>query len=515
MNKIAVIDIGSNSIKLVLAIYNKHGFQIIDEIKESVRLGEDMDKNDYMKEARIEKALETLKMFKGLCKKTNTKKIVSVGTAAVREATNQKDFLKRVKKETGLKVKVLSGKKEAFYDYCGVVNSIDKKNGIIIDIGGGSIELTWMKDRKVEKIKSFNFGAVTLSSMFDLKDKIKSSSINKLNEFLKKEFDKLDWLKKENFKTFIGVGGTIRNIARINKRKKDYPFKRMHNYKMDKDEVKEVFELVSNKDYKERRKISGLSKKRADIFVGANSFVYELMNYLDINDLLISGKGIREGILYNEKILNGHIVKDVLDYSISEQMEKISTFKSHMENVYELLNTLVFKLEDLYSFKFSEFNGSVFKIVKTAGLLHDLGSIIDYYNHHEHTFYMILNSNINGINHREQLIAAFIAASHRHKRYKLHKYNLNRKTFTSIIDRKGKDKEMIRKTGILLEIAESLDRNMSGDISIKDINIKSESVEILVTSINNPKLEISDALEVKKGFKSKFKKDLVIKDISN
>lgn len=513
MNQIAVIDIGSNSIKLVLAKYDAYGFQIIDELKESVRLGEGMDVNDFMKEERMEKGIETLQMFKDLCVATKTKRMIAVATAAVRNATNGTTFIKRVKDELNLDVKTLTGQEEAFYDYCGVVNSIDESDGLIIDIGGGSIEMIWMEERKIKFYHSFNFGAVTLASMFDLNDEVKKASIEDLKEYLIKAFKSIEWLKKDNFDLLIGVGGTLRNIAKIDKRQKDYSFDRVHNYEMTNEAVENVFDQVKKLSLKERKKISGLSKKRADIFIGANGFVLYLMEYLDVKQLTLSGKGIREGILYNDKILNGHIVEDVLEYSLMTQVGKLSKFKSHTLNVHQLLNQLVLALEPLFSFKYSNFDGSIEKIVKTAGILHDLGSIINYYDHHEHTFYMILNSDINGVNHREQLLAAYIAASHRHMSYSLHKYNLNRRQFIDIIDRKGEDKELIRKVGILLEIAEGLDRNMSGAIKIHDIEINEAEVKIYIISSKDPILEITDALEAGSGFEKKFNRRLQITQI--
>lgn len=513
MDQIAVIDIGSNSIKLVLAKYDEYGFQIIDELKESVRLGEGMDQNDFMKETRIAKGMETLEMFNDLCLATKTDKIVAVATAAVRNATNGKEFISRVKKQIGLDIQILSAEEEAFYDYCGVVNSIDIKDGLIVDIGGGSIEIVWMKDRKAHKVHSFDFGAVTLSSMFHLQDKIREDSLKKLRKHLMNAFEGIKWLDSENFDVLLGVGGTIRNIGRINQRKKKYSLAKMHYYQLQLKEVSTVFGLVSSKNLKKRLKIKGLSKKRADIFVGANGFIKYIMEYLSIDDLLISGKGIREGILYNEKILGGHIVENVLNYSLKSNMIKLPEFTSHMEHVHKLLNILVTNLKGLFSFEFKSFDGSIDKIIKTAASLHDIGSIIDYYDHHEHTFYMILNSDINGITHREQLLAAFIAASHRHTNYDLHKYNLNRKQFKDIISKDGKDKELIRKVGILLEIAESLDRNMTGAIMIQSCEVTDENVIIKITSRKNPNLEIIDALECSKGFEKKFKKNLIIKSL--
>ena len=510
MNQIAIIDIGSNSIKLVLAKYDAYGFQIIDELKESVRLGEGMDKNDFMKEDRMEKGLETLQMFKDLCIATKTKRIIAVATAAVRNATNGQRFIKGINDALDLEVKILTGKEEAFYDYCGVVNSIDATDGLIIDIGGGSIEMVWMENRKIKHSHSFNFGAVTLASMFNLRDEVKIASIEALKAYLWKAFKSIDWLKKGHFDLLIGVGGTLRNIAKIDKRQKNYSFDRIHNYEMTVTAVENVFDQVKGLSLKERKNISGLSKKRADIFIGANGFVLYLMEYLEMNQLILSGKGIREGILYNDKILDGHIVEDVLEYSLMAQVDKLPKFKSHTLNVYGLLKQLVMALEPLFSFKYSDFDGSIEKVIKTSGLLHDLGSIINYYDHHEHTFYMILNSDINGVNHREQLLSAYIAASHRHVSYSLHKYNLNRKQFMDIIDRKGDDKELIRKFGILLEVAEGLDRNMSGAIKIHEIVIDKQAVKIFIKSSKNPILEITDALEAAKGFEKKFNRQLSI-----
>ncbi|MFO7819632.1 MAG: hypothetical protein R6V17_05265, partial [Halanaerobacter sp.] len=126
MHKLAIIDIGSNSMKMVLAEVKKgHSFNIIDELKETVRLGKGMTEEKKLRQDRMDKALQTLRMFKDLCDANNTKKIITVATAAVREANNRQHFLDRVQNEIGLDVTVLSGTDEGYYDYWGVANSID------------------------------------------------------------------------------------------------------------------------------------------------------------------------------------------------------------------------------------------------------------------------------------------------------------------------------------------------------------------------------------------------------
>ncbi|SNY28015.1 exopolyphosphatase / guanosine-5'-triphosphate,3'-diphosphate pyrophosphatase [Orenia metallireducens] len=511
MRNIAIIDIGSNSIKLVLAeIKKNNSFRIIDELKETVRLGEGMEKDNKLQEGRIKVAIQTLKMFKNLCDATETKEIIAVATAAVRKADNQEEFLNRVKKEVELDVQVLSGEEEGYYDYWGVVNSIDRDNGLIMDIGGGSIELIWMKDRRIKECISLSFGSLDLTQQFNLYDSITSEQEEQLLNFLTKSFNEVNWLKDIDCDSLIGVGGTIRNIAKIDQRNNDYPLDLLHYYQMNEATVDSIYKLVKDKDLKERKKISGLSKKRADIFIGAAAAVTTLMSFCNLEELLISGKGIREGLIYNYLYEDKEPTSNVLDFSINNIINNLNLNKKHAEHIYKLSKKLYQELNPLFKLDENQFEGDVDKILKTATMLHDIGKSINYYDHHEHSFYMILNSGINGLSHRELLISAYISASHRHDKYDLRKYNLNRSQFSDVIDKKGDDKEIIRKFGILVEIAESLDRNLNALIEDIDCYLENDKFVIKTISKEDVELEINDALSASKGFEKLYDKELQI-----
>jgi len=511
LKKLAVIDIGSNSIKMILVDYrDDKSFRIIDELKETVRLGEGMYKNSYLKKDRMDKALKTLRLFKNLCDAVDVDNIIAVATAAVRAADNQKHFLQRVLDETGLKVRVLSGSEEGYYDYWGAANSFDLEDALIMDVGGGSVELIHMRDRKIADSISLPFGALTITERFDLYQYNNQQKDEKTAAYLFKEFAKLDWLKETADIPLIGVGGTIRNIAKIWQRKNDYSLQILHYYSMKAENTAAVYDQVSGKNIEERKNISGLSKKRADIFIGAAALVNYLMEYTGIEDLIISGKGIREGLVYSFLNDEEKTVDDVLDYSITNLLHNFDLNEKHAEKVYSLAERIYSQLEGEFSFSASEFDGRIDKILKTAAMLHDSGSSINYYDHHEHSFYIILNADLYGLNHREILLSAYTAASHRHTKYSLHKYNLNRKSFKDIIDRSGNDKELIRKMGILLEIAESLDLNRKGLVDDVELKIKSEEILFKVISDYNLGLEIEDALESASGFKSLYGKELHI-----
>ncbi|MGM0500036.1 MAG: hypothetical protein ACQERL_07525, partial [Bacillota bacterium] len=194
MKKLAVIDIGSNSIKMILVDYRSDkSFRIIDELKETARLGEGMHQNSYLKEGRIQKALQTLTLFKNLCDAVEVDQIVAVATAAVREADNQQKFLDRVYNQTGIEVRVLAGKEEAYYDYKGVANSFDLESGLVMDVGGGSVELVLMENRKVKESISLPFGALTITEKFDLYES--NNSDKEIKDYLYEEFSKLEWLQ--------------------------------------------------------------------------------------------------------------------------------------------------------------------------------------------------------------------------------------------------------------------------------------------------------------------------------
>jgi exopolyphosphatase/guanosine-5'-triphosphate,3'-diphosphate pyrophosphatase len=511
MEKLAVIDIGSNSIKMILVDYrDDKSFRIVDELKETVRLGEGMNVSNFLKEDRMEKALETLNLFKNLCDAVEVDKIIAVATAAVRAAENQQYFLDRVKKETELKVRVLSGEEEGYYDYWGVANSFDLEDGLIMDVGGGSVELVHMKNRKVENSISFPFGALTVTEKFDLYEYNNKKKDKKVKKFLFEEFSKLDWLDKISDLPLIGVGGTIRNIAKIWQQKNDYPLDILHYYILENHHVESVYEEVSDKSIEERKNISGLSKKRADIFIGACALVHYLMDYAAVSNLIISGKGIREGLVYNYLIDEQFPSVDVLDYSITNLLHNFDLNERHAAKIYDLTKSMFLQLEEEFAFELESFEGRIDKIIKTAAMLHDSGTSINYYDHHEHSFYIILNADLYGLTHRELLFSSYIAASHRHSKYSLHKYNLNRKSFKDIIERKGSDKELIRKTGILLEIAESLDLNRKGLVDDVEVEIQDKSIIFKIVSDYNLGLEIEDAVETASGFESLYGKNLEI-----
>ncbi|OAA83577.1 exopolyphosphatase [Clostridium ljungdahlii] len=500
MKQIGIIDIGSNSIRLVLAkISENKCFNIIDEVKETVRLGKDMTIHGELNSLKIEKAIKAISFFKCLCEAQGITEIIAVATEAVRKASNQSKFINRVKSELSIEIRVLSGTAEAYYDYFGNINSMDISNALLMDIGGSSAELIWVENRKLKYSISLPFGAINLTERFYLNEAIDEKTEKDLKKFILSFYKDIPWLKEIKNLPLIGIGGTFRNIAKISRKKNEYPIDNIHNYTITMDEVEEIYNMIKIKNQAERKKIKGLSKNRADIFLGAVGAIVTLSQFLNLKKLYVSGCGIREGIIYEYILKNNKPLKDVLDFSINNYMVNHEMNLNHAKQVWKLAESLYNDLKPILNI-----NCDYYNILKTAALLHDCGIHISYYNHHAHSFYIILNSKINGLSHKEQLMAAYIAALHRKNDFKI-----NLQKYGKVISEN--DIEIIEKLAVLVRICENLDGGIHGNISSVSCTIRSDNVTINVKSKTDSFLEISQALECTAAFEKIFSKKLIIK----
>lgn len=500
MKKIGIIDIGSNSIRLVIIQINKdNSFRVTDEIKESVRLGKDMTSDGGLNPFRIDKAIYTLSFFKKLCTIQNTSEILAVATEAVRKATNQKEFLNRVKLELSIDIRVLTGIQEAYYDYFGAINSMDFSDALIMDIGGSSSELILVKNRELKHSISLPFGAINLTEKFSLLKAMNDKSETAIKEFLIAQYKDVTWLNEVRNMPIIGIGGTIRNIGKLHQKKTNYPIDNLHNYIIPTNEVISIYDTVKIKNSYQRKKLKGLSKERADIFVGATAALVTLIEYLNIKDLHVSGSGLRDGLIF-EYIFKSNIpLIDVLDFSLKNQLLNYKIDLNHPNHVWMLTQTLYNGLNTIANIEINSY-----KILKTAAMLHDIGILISYFDHHKHSSYMIANSKINGLTHKEQLMASYIAALHRKNEFKI-----DLKLYQNLITKQ--DLEIVDKLSIILRICESLDGCLNGNIKMVSCSIELDTVTISVDAKTDPILEISAAIDCSSSFKKIYNKKLVIR----
>ena len=298
MNKIAIIDIGSNSLRLVIVKLNScKEYEILDEIKETVRLGDEADSHFNLSTVKIDLALGCLKIFKTLCNTLSVHHIIAVATEAVRRAPNRHIFINPGEQILNSKIRILSGEEEAFYDYLGLKNTISSDDGLILDIGGSSSEIILMKERQISKKISVPYGAIGLTKKFDLENEVSLIKKMELEIFLLDIFKKITWLNEAENLPLIGIGGSFRSLGNIHKIYTQSDNLEIHNYKIQTSDTMEIYEALTPLPLNKKRMIRGLSKERADIFIASLSEIAILVNYCNINEIIFSSKGLREGLI--------------------------------------------------------------------------------------------------------------------------------------------------------------------------------------------------------------------------
>lgn len=195
---------------------------------------------------------------------------------------------------------VLSEYEESYYGFLAVVNSTSLTNGITIDIGGGSTEITLFKNRKLIEYKSFPFGVITLKNQFFMGETPTTIELQKLRCFLEEQFNQVQWLKQNENTPIIGIGGSARNIVKITQANKQYPIAGIHQYEINREEIKHVKSVLTSLDISELQRIEGLSKDRADVIIPAIEVFNLIQEVSGTTKFILSKKGLREGVFYEE-----------------------------------------------------------------------------------------------------------------------------------------------------------------------------------------------------------------------
>lgn len=502
MEKVALIDLGSNTARLVIYEVLDGGYFVVsEERREAVRLGE-TEPDGSLKQTRIMQAIATLKSFKELCTIKNVDRILAVATAAVRRASNQKTFLSDVYNATGIRVTVVSEEEEAHYVYQGVINTMDIPRGLIMEIGGGSTKFVYYNRRTVLHTKIFEFGAVTLTNMFVSPDKTPEQCSDDMVAYVKARLEEVDWFKEIDPDTqLIGVGGSCRNLARIIRKVKKYPLDMVHNYNMDVADFDYVYNMIRTLDLDKKRRIKGLSSARADVFPSALAVIKAFVDYMGFTNIIASGSGMREGVMFNYAVPQTleKPISDVLGYSLHSMATHMGVNVAHAEKTFNLCVQLFKQLRVLHKFP-----RAYVKVLRVCAMLHDIGSTFKFYNNAKHTAYMILNSNLYGISHRDLVLAALVT-------------DVNNKEGTNYTEwakynciLSPEDVEAVKKLSVILRLATALDFGMRNAVTELSCDVLGDSVIMKTELTCDAELELKAANLLGVDFKKVFKKNLEI-----
>jgi exopolyphosphatase / guanosine-5'-triphosphate,3'-diphosphate pyrophosphatase len=501
MKRLAVIDIGTNSIHMVLAEIGKDfSYKIVDRIKEMARLGDGTFTSHRLSQEAMNRGLIILKRFSMLATNKGFDLILPIATSAVREASNGGDFLKLVRKELGLRVRVITGEEEARLIYLGVRNSMDLSRfpAMIVDIGGGSVELMACTEKRLKFVRSLKLGAIRLKDQFLKADPPDRKMIQRIENLVRQTLKKS--LSKKRFPQFnqlVATSGMAGNLTEmIYLARTGRPLSQIDMATIELDEVREVEKLLRTKDTQARLKIPGLDPRRVDTLYPGVLVLRLLMERLGIKQARISDKAIREGVIYDfiqqhqEGLRAEQEIPHVRRRQILMLARRYQYSKVHAHHVAKLALSLFDQTRSLH-----ELGDREREWLEYAALLHDIGHHISENKHHKHTYYLMTHADLPGFSSEEVGMMANVARYHRrgqptirHKGFRL----LTRD-----------QRKVVSSLSAILRIADGLDRSHFS--VVRKITLEpGKPLRLHVSFRYDPELELWTTERRKKLFEQKF-----------
>jgi exopolyphosphatase/guanosine-5'-triphosphate,3'-diphosphate pyrophosphatase len=417
--RLAVIDLGSNSFRLVVFMAGERWWKRTDEIYEPVRIGEGLMASGKLGEEPMERALATLDVFAHFCRASSLGRdaVDAVATSAIRDAENAANFLERAHARFGLPIRVLSGEQEAYYGYLAAVNSTTLRNGSVLDLGGGSMQLVQVVDRLARASGSWRLGTVRMSERFlPPNGPAKRRQLEELREHVAGELASAAWLSDRGQAPhggrLVGIGGTVRNLAAAAQRAAGLPSNGVQGMVIERDALEELVQRLAALPAAERASVPGIKPARADLILAGALVVQGVLQAGGFDALETTEAGLREGVFF-ERLLAAHDPPLFADVRRSSVMNMAAQYRVDMDHTEHVATLALGMFDELARLGLHEGDPCERELLWAASMLHDIGMSIDYDDHHKHSRYLILNGALPGFTPVETAIVAQAARYHR------------------------------------------------------------------------------------------------------
>ncbi len=486
---LAVIDVGTNSIRLVVAeVESAATYRILENLREQTRLGEGLHDSGRIYEASMQRSLAALGTMKAIADGYRVEQLRVIATSAVREAENGPELVEAARTRHGIEIEVIPAEEEARLAFRSVQKHfpLDAAPTAIVDIGGGSLEVVLVAGSVIDEVHSLPLGAVRLTEAYLRSDPIRAKEWKALRRRIKREIR--GHLGKPTFTTatMIGSGGTFTTLAAMVAAARGDESPSTHGYVLNRADLVHLLDILREAPLRERGQIRGLSPERADIIVAGTAAVERLAKHLAVQRIVVNERGIRDGLLLEmiARRFPGETGVPLHENRLAwvrAFARKCHWNEPHCEQVASLAGRLFDALGRPLQLEPADR-----ELLLAAALLHDIGYLISHGRHHKHAYHMITHSGLPGFSGREIEIVANVARYHRRAHPK--------KRHEPYARLSAGDRRRVRGLASLLRVADGLDRTHGQAVTGVRAELAGDRLGITVLAAVDPEVDILDAL---------------------
>ncbi len=485
--RIAAIDIGTNSVHMIVVqVRPDLSFEVIDREKDMVRLGAGGLDGRSLTPTAMNAALQTLSKFKRIAESHKVDEIVAAATSATREADNGGDFIGEVDRQTGIKIRVISGTEEARLIHLAAGYGVDigGSTAVVVDIGGGSVEITLGTATHLTVGRSFKVGVIRLTERFVKSDPLSGGEERRLIKHLNREMGSyIDQIVGRKFDRVIGTSGTILSLGLIAASQDGHTPEDLRNRRISAKALHRLRKHLIESDIEERLATPGMDPRRADLSVAGSVLFDTIIRRLGADEFTLCDLALREGIVLDYIHRNSARIRKVERYpdvrrrSIVELGERCGYWSEHAQQVARLALNIFDQTRSVHGLSDKEREW-----LEYGALLHDVGVHISYERHHRHSYYLIKNGDLRGFDPQEIEVIALIARYHRQATPK--------KAHEGFGDLRGPLRRTVKVLSAMVRLAEGLDRSHAQALAGVDLYPRGDDYLARLRATGDAELEL-------------------------
>ncbi len=503
--RLAAIDVGSNTIRLIVAeVQDDDTYRILDEEREMVRLGEQLDRTGRLSDAAIARATAAIGKMKAIADGFKVTEIRAIATSAVRDAANGRSFTRDVQRQHKVRIDVISGDEEAQLAFRSAARHFDLegRSTAVVDIGGGSVEVILSAGTAVDHVYSLPLGAVRVTERLVRSDPLRKKHWKLMKAEIDRHIRSVIRPPAHRAEIMIGSGGSFTALAHMSKWQREGRHGSVQGYVLSAAEVIHLLDRLREAPLEARRQMEGLSADRADIIIGGATVISRLVMRLGAERILVNERGIRDGILLHMiSELPGRAAVAQLPQpgNRMERARQLARKARSNERHCEQVATLALQIFDGIKSRFG-LPAEGRDVLQAAALLHDVGYLISHSKHHKHAYHLIMHGDLPGFTPSEVELIANVARYHRRAFPKKSHENLSRFS--------PDDRRLVARLSGILRIADGLDRTHAQSVTGVKVRAIRGRLRLNLESRSSPQVERADAERKSDLFKKAFDTDV-------